>query len=38
MDERATTPHERKRLREALTMALYISFSLLAVLLATPTD
>lgn len=38
MDEVATTPHERERLREGITMALYISFSLLAVLLATPTD
>lgn len=38
MDESATTSHERERIREGITMALYIGFSLLAVLLATPTD
>ncbi|KAB7744109.1 hypothetical protein GA707_11710 [Nostocoides sp. F2B08] len=39
MDETATTTrHEREQLREGITMALYIGFSLLAVLLATPTD
>lgn len=37
MDESATTTHERERVREGVTMALYISFSLLAVLLARPT-
>lgn len=38
MDQSAATEHDRERLREAITMALYIGFSLLAVLLATPTD
>ena len=38
MTESSATPHERERVREGITMALYISFSLLAVLLATPTD
>ena len=31
-----STPHERELVREALTMALYVSLSLLAVLLAMP--
>ena len=36
--EETATRHEREQLREAITMALYIGVSLLAVLLATPTD
>jgi hypothetical protein len=42
MSESATTAsatqHDSDRIREGVTMALYIGFSLLAVLLATPTD
>lgn len=36
-DQRAAA-HRRERLREAVTMALYISLSLLAVMLAVPRD
>ena len=35
-EETAGTAHERELMREALTMALYVSLSLLAVLLAMP--
>lgn len=34
----SATQHDSERIREGVTMALYVGFSLLAVLLATPTD
>lgn len=37
-EDEARTAHQRERLREGVTMALYVSLSLLAVMLALPRD